>query len=44
LGTHRELFATADHAAGGEAEETPWPPGLALAALAGVTVLVAGVS
>jgi Ca2+:H+ antiporter len=41
LKTHRELFASAEH---GEAGETPWPIGLALATLAGVTVLVALVS
>jgi Ca2+:H+ antiporter len=41
LKTHRELFAGAEH--GGE-EEAPWPLGLALATLAGVTVLVALVS
>ncbi|MBK7460219.1 MAG: calcium/proton exchanger [Betaproteobacteria bacterium] len=41
LGTHRELFASAAH---GEDGETPWPIGLALATLAGVTVLVALVS
>jgi Ca2+:H+ antiporter len=41
LGTHRELFAGAEHAA---ADEVPWPLGLALATLAGVTVLVALVS
>jgi Ca2+:H+ antiporter len=41
LKTHPELFASADHA---EAEEAPWPLGLALATLAGVTVLVALVS
>jgi Ca2+:H+ antiporter len=41
LGTHRELFAGAEHAETGEA---PWPLGLALATLAGVTVLVALVS
>ncbi len=41
LKTHRELFAGADHAEDGEA---PWPMGLALATLAGVTVLVALVS
>jgi Ca2+:H+ antiporter len=41
LGTHRELFSgTGD----GEAEEAPWPIGLALATLAAVTVLVALVS
>ena len=41
LGTHREFFASAEHA---EADEAPWPIGLALATLAGVTVLVALVS
>ncbi|MGB8437002.1 MAG: calcium/proton exchanger [Burkholderiales bacterium] len=41
LKTHRELFASAGHAEEGEA---PWPLGLALATLAGVTVLVALVS
>jgi Ca2+:H+ antiporter len=41
LGTHRELFASAGHAEEGEA---PWPISLALATLAGVTVLVALVS
>jgi len=41
LRTHRELFASAEHAEPGEA---PWPLGLALATLAGVTVLVALVS
>ena len=41
LRTHRELFATAQHAGD---EEVPWPIGLALATLAGVTVLVALVS
>jgi Ca2+:H+ antiporter len=41
LKTHRELFASAEHA---EAGEAPWPMGLALATLAGVTVLVALVS
>jgi Ca2+:H+ antiporter len=39
--THRELFASAEHGGDGE---TPWPIGLALATLAGVTVLVALVS
>jgi Ca2+:H+ antiporter len=38
LRTHRELFVSAGHAEEGEA---PWPMGLALATLAGVTVLVA---
>ena len=43
LGTHRELFASdaEDHAS---EDEAPWPIGLALATLAGVTVLVALVS
>lgn len=41
LGTHRELFAGAQSAEDGEA---PWPMGLALVTLAGVTVLVALVS
>ena len=41
LRTHREFFASAEHAEDGEA---PWPIGLALATLAGVTVLVALVS
>jgi Ca2+:H+ antiporter len=41
LKTHRELFASAEHAEEGEA---PWPIALALATLAGVTVLVALVS
>jgi len=41
LKTHRELFASAEHA---EESESQWPIGLALATLAGVTVLVALVS
>jgi Ca2+:H+ antiporter len=41
LKTHRELFASAEH---GEEGEAPWPLALALATLAGVTVLVALVS
>jgi Ca2+:H+ antiporter len=41
LKTHREVFASAESE---EAGETPWPMGLALAALAVVTVLVALVS
>jgi Ca2+:H+ antiporter len=41
LKTHREEFASAEH---GEEGEAPWPIGLALATLAGVTVLVALVS
>ncbi|MBN8459470.1 MAG: calcium/proton exchanger [Verrucomicrobia bacterium] len=42
LKTHRELFTSASH--DGDDHETPWPIGLALGALAGVTVLVALVS
>jgi Ca2+:H+ antiporter len=41
LKTHREFFAGVEHAEEGEA---PWPIGLAMATLAGVTVLVALVS
>ena len=41
LKTHPELFASADSGEGGHA---PWPMALALATLAGVTVLVALVS
>ena len=41
LKTHREEFASVAH---GEEGETPWPIGLALGTLAGVTVLVALVS
>jgi Ca2+:H+ antiporter len=41
LRTHRELFAAAEHGSG---EDAPWPIGLALATLAGVTLLVALVS
>ncbi len=41
LKTHRDLFASPEHA---EAGEAPWPLGLALVTLAGVTVLVALVS
>jgi Ca2+:H+ antiporter len=41
LKTHRELFGSAEHA---ESGDVPWPIGLALATLAGVTVLVALVS
>jgi Ca2+:H+ antiporter len=40
LKTHRELFASAEHAD----EETPWPIGTALIVLAAVTVVVALVS
>jgi Ca2+:H+ antiporter len=42
LKTHRELFASAEHAK--VEEESPWPLGLALCTLGGVTVLVALVS
>jgi len=42
LKTHRELFASAEH--GHDDEEEPWPLAVALATLAGVTVLVALVS
>jgi Ca2+:H+ antiporter len=41
LRTHRDLFGSAAH---GEGDEAPWPLGLALATLAGVTVVVALVS
>jgi Ca2+:H+ antiporter len=41
LKTHREIFGSAGHV---EAGEAPWPLNLALATLAGVTVLVALVS
>jgi Ca2+:H+ antiporter len=41
LGTHKELFASADH---GEMHEASWPLGLAVGTLIGVTVLVALVS
>jgi Ca2+:H+ antiporter len=41
LKTHREFFGSVDH---GEESEEPWPMPLALATLAGVTVLVALVS
>jgi Ca2+:H+ antiporter len=41
LKTHKELFVSAEH---GKEGETPWPVGLALATLAGVTILVALVS
>jgi Ca2+:H+ antiporter len=42
LKTHRELFGSAEHAE--EGGEAPWPLGLALTTLVGVTVLVALVS
>ena len=41
LKTHRDVFASAES---GEAGEAPWPLGVALVTLAGVTVLVALVS
>lgn len=41
LKTHREFFSSESH---GEEAEEPWPIGLALGTLAGVTVLVALVS
>jgi Ca2+:H+ antiporter len=41
LKTHREWFVSAESA---EDDEVPWPMGLALATLAGVTVLIALVS
>ena len=41
LKTHSELFASEGQS---EADEAPWPIGLALATLAGVTILVALVS
>jgi Ca2+:H+ antiporter len=41
LKTHPEQFASAEH---GEEGEAPWPLGLALTTLAGVTILVALVS
>ncbi len=41
LKTHREFFGSAEH---GDTGEAPWPLGLALATLAGVTILVALVS
>jgi Ca2+:H+ antiporter len=42
LKTHKEFFGSAEQH--GEADEAPWPIGLALGTLAGVTVLVALVS
>jgi Ca2+:H+ antiporter len=41
LKTHPDVFGSAEHA---EGDEAPWPLGLALATLAGVTLLVALVS
>jgi Ca2+:H+ antiporter len=43
LKTHKEFFGSAEHH-GDEKGEAPWPMGLALGTLAGVTVLVALVS
>jgi Ca2+:H+ antiporter len=42
LGTHREFFGSVEHHA--EGGDAPWPIGLAMATLGGVTVLVALVS
>jgi Ca2+:H+ antiporter len=44
LKTHREIFAGAASAEGSEEGEAPWPIGLAVGTLVGVTVLVALVS
>jgi Ca2+:H+ antiporter len=47
LKTHREVFASAEqgeHGEGDDSREAPWPLGLALLTLGGVTVLVALVS
>lgn len=44
LGTHRELFASAETQTADAKHEKPWPMALALVVLAGVTVLVALVS
>jgi Ca2+:H+ antiporter len=44
LKTHRDFFGSAAHPAHAEDEEEHWPIGVALATLAGVTVLVALVS
>jgi Ca2+:H+ antiporter len=44
LKTHREEFGGGGHGGHGEEGEEPWPMGLALPTLAGVTVLVALVS
>jgi Ca2+:H+ antiporter len=41
LKTHRDIYGSMEH---GEGDDAPWPLGLALATLAGVTVLVALVS
>ena len=42
--THREIFGSAEHGEASEDDAVSWPLGLALATLAGVTVLVALVS
>ena len=44
LKTHRQEFVSVDHGEDEAETETPWPMGLALTALLGVTVLVALVS
>ena len=44
LGTHRDFFKPVETAGGGEHEEKPWPIGLSLGLLAGITILVALVS
>jgi Ca2+:H+ antiporter len=45
LGTHRQFFASAEHASGAHDEDSPlWPVAVALPMLAGITVLVALVS
>jgi Ca2+:H+ antiporter len=44
LKTHREFFASAQSGETDEADEPPWPLGVALITLAGVTVLIALVS
>jgi Ca2+:H+ antiporter len=44
LKTHRDIFGSAGHDERGEEDEAPWPLPLALATLAGVTVVVALVS
>ncbi len=44
LKTHREMFASVESGEAVDSDEAPWPIGLALATLTGVTVLVALVS
>lgn len=44
LKTHKEFFGSVRHGEAAEEEHAPWPIGLAVAVLAGVTVLVALVS